>query len=163
MPRKPPNPKVDPKEFLQSRLNAFRDLCFKDGIKLTHQRSEIFCEMILSNDHPSAEILHRQLKRKMPSLSLDTVYRTLALLERFGIIARVHHLDDCTRYDSNLTPHPHWVCKECKRVEDFHWPPFEATISPAESTVWGSVDSVYVELRGLCHACMKKKRAASPE
>ena len=62
---------------LKKRLEHFTKTCRKAGLKLTYQRQEIYRELVLSDDHPSAEILHRRLNEKMPMLSLDTVYRTL--------------------------------------------------------------------------------------
>ena len=73
----------------QKQFSRFETACRKAGIKLTHQRREIYSELAASDDHPSAETLHRRLIQKIPMLSLDTVYRTLATFARHGLIHKV--------------------------------------------------------------------------
>jgi len=142
----------------QQKLQIFRDTCEKAGIKMTHQRLEIFYELGRAKDHPSAEEIHKRLRAKMPTISLDTVYRTLATFERHGLINRVQILDDKARYESNSTPHHHLVCVECKSIQDLYCSAFDVLDIPPEANEWGEVQSKHVELRGLCKECLKRKQ-----
>ena len=65
-------------------LEHIRRICEGAGIKLTHQRLEIFKELMTAQDHPSAEDIHRRLQKKMPTVAIDTVYRTLATFDELG-------------------------------------------------------------------------------
>ena len=148
---------MEDKDFLfKAKLKEFQQICKEKGIKLTHQRMEIFHEITISEEHPSAEEIHKRLKHRLPMISLDTVYRTLSILEQYGIIARVQVLDDRGRFDANLTPHHHLVCTECKSIQDFYWPVFNKMELPPETGQWGKINSTHVEIRGICENCMKK-------
>ena len=143
------------------RLQVLQELCREQGLKVTHQRLEILKAVSGAENHPSAEEVFKRVKAKLPTVSFDTVYRNLALFEHSGVIARMQYLDDKTRYDSNLRPHHHLVCTNCKKIQDFYWPDVERIKIPEETGEWGTVDTKYVELRGLCRACLeaeKKKR-----
>lgn len=113
--------------------------------------------MVSSTNHPSAEKIHSRLKYDMPTLSLDTVYRTLATFERIGVIKKVNLLDDHARFDSNLSRHHHFICSSCKKIEDFKWPVFDQIPIPEEIERLGVVREKQVEIRGLCNSCLAKR------
>ena len=140
--------------LFKAKRKDFEQICKEKGIKLTHQRMEIFHEMTTSEEHLSAEEIHKRLKPKLPMMSLDTVYRTLSTLEQYGIIARVHILDDRVRFDANPIPHHHLVCTKCKRIQDFYWLIFNEMELPPETEQWGKINSTHVEIRGICKNCM---------
>ncbi len=127
------------------------------GVRVTHQRLEVFCELMSSHEHPSAEEIYERVARRLPTISLDTVYRTIALFEEFGVIRRVEVLDDRARYDANLKPHHHLVCTRCKKIEDFYWPGFDRLKEPEELRKWGRLRSRHAEIRGLCRECAEKE------
>jgi len=69
---------MSPKQ-IQERLERFVDVCRQKGLKVTPQRLEIFRELAASEEHPTAETLFNGIKVRMPTVSLDTVYRTLGM------------------------------------------------------------------------------------
>jgi len=142
---------------LFDQVERLRRLVEGEGIKLTPQRLEIFRELSIGDNHPSAETLYRKLKKKMPTMSLDTVYRTLAVFERLGLISRVHILDDHSRFDMNTGRHHHFVCTECRRLVDFTWPDFDRMSLPAELKEFGRATFCQVEVRGVCADCLERK------
>lgn len=144
------------KEILERKLEVFEDICKKKGIRMTHQRLELFREIAMDTSHPSAEEIFKRIRTKMPTISFDTVYRTLSTFEKCGIIGRLEILDDRARFDSNPLPHAHLICCECKQVADLNWPEFEAARLPASTRGWGQIKSRHIEIRGLCQACLKK-------
>ncbi len=140
---------------VQNKINEFEKICRSNGLKLTHQRIQIFSELASSSEHPSAESIYTRLISRYPSLSLDTVYRTLFTFEKLGIISKVQALDDRARFDGNPLPHHHMVCTRCKNIIDFYWPAFDDMQQPYETKKWGRVKSIQVELRGVCDSCME--------
>jgi Fur family peroxide stress response transcriptional regulator len=138
----------------KKHLKEFEKICRGSGLKLTHQRIEILRVLASSSEHPSAERIHNILIAKFPTISLDTVYRTLFTFEKLGIISRVHILDDRSRFDANLTPHHHMVCTKCKSIMDFYWPTFDEIELPHDTKKWGRIKSRQVEVRGMCDSCM---------
>ena len=130
----------------------FQEMCRRAGLRLTPQRLEILRELAGDRTHPSAEELHRRLRKRMPTLSLDTVYRTLATLERLGVVARLQPAEGRARYDAGRSPHHHLVCRECGRIGDFAWPAFEELPLPAGADEW-TPEERWLEVRGLCRRC----------
>ena len=146
-----------PDGSIQDKMKAFERICKDSGLRLTHQRLEIFRVVAHADDHPSAEDIYRRVKPKIPPISFDTVYRTLALFERHGVIAKVNDLADRTRYDPNTRVHHHMICTECKAIRDFYWPDLDAMEPPEETQGWGIVKGRHLELRGICQKCLEKK------
>jgi Fur family peroxide stress response transcriptional regulator len=138
------------------RLRAFKELSRKLGLKLTHQRLEIFKVLLSTTDHPSAEDVYEEVKKRVPPIAFDTVYRTLSLFERHGLLSKVNHLDGRTRYDPVTERHCHLICTRCRKIEDFTWPEVDQLRLPEETRRWGSIENKYIELRGLCQDCLKK-------
>jgi Fur family peroxide stress response transcriptional regulator len=139
----------------QNKLDTFEKICRDNGLKMTHQRLQIFSELASSAEHPSAESIFKGLVARFPTLSLDTVYRTLFTFEKLGIISKVQAIDDRARFDTNPLPHHHIICTKCKNIVDFYWPAFDEIQLPHETKKWGRVKSRQVEVRGLCDRCME--------
>jgi len=144
-------------ESVPDRLKTFEQCCRRGGLKLTHQRLEIFRELVSTCDHPSANTIYQRVQARIPTISLDTVYRTLLTFEDCGLAARVPAFDDHARFDAELSPHQHLACTECKCVEDLHWEGFEDINLPTRTKEWGDIRSKHVVLRGICKACLKKQ------
>lgn len=148
----PDMPDIDPATVAE-RLRHFTEACRRRRLKLTPQRLEIFRELAATAEHPSVETIHQRIRTRLPNVSLDTVYRTLATLQEHGIITRVEVLDDRARYDANLERHHHLVCVRCQKVEDVVWPALDRMSLPATADGWGDIDRVHAEIRGVCSAC----------
>ena len=138
-------------------LEMLREQCRQAGIKVTHQRLEIFREISRAKDHPSAEILYERLKRRLPTISLDTVYRTLATFEGLGLIKKVHLLSEQTRFDPDTGIHHHFICARCRKIIDFDWPDFDSVRPPEQTGQFGKVLGQQAELRGICKECLEKE------
>ena len=149
--------KMDARE-VENRVKAFSGACRDLGIKATHQRAEIYRELARTEEHPDVETIYSRVRRRIPEISLDTVYRTLRLLEEKGIITRVGSLSERTRFDANTARHHHFVCTECGFVGDLYNEEWNNVRAPTEVTAMGTVNSIHVELRGLCKTCQKKRR-----
>ena len=142
---------------VQKRVNEFSEACRRYGVKATHQRREIYREIARTDEHPDAEMIYTRVRKRIPEISLDTVYRTLHLLEKKGVIARVGFLGDKTRFDANTDRHHHFVCTECGFMADFYHEEWNDFRRRGDVHAMGTVNSIYVELRGLCRACQAKR------
>ncbi|MFC1836779.1 transcriptional repressor [Thermodesulfobacteriota bacterium] len=98
--------------------------------------------------------MFRHVKECIPAVSLDTVYRSLVLLERLGLLTRVHILGDRTRFDANTLPHHHFVCSKCGLIKDFLSSGPNSFRIPAEVRSWGEIKSVHVQVHGECSQCV---------
>jgi len=128
------------------------------GLRLTHQRLEVIREVALSDEHPDVEALYRAVRERVPTISLDTVYRTVATLSDLGLVRRVVLTPGPARYDANASRHHHYVCTRCWLIRDIDDKALDAVRAPRGTASLGSVDSVEVQLRGVCTACQKKER-----
>lgn len=144
------------KQVDSSQVGHLKKICDDAGIKLTHQRLEIFRTLMASSDHPSAEEVHERLQAVLPTLALDTVYRTLATFNELGIVRKLHLMNERALYDANLTRHHHFICTRCKTVEDLSWDDFDGASLPEAVQALGQVQSRHLELHGVCNTCLSK-------
>jgi len=138
---------------IERRLNSFLDLCRRLGFKATPQRLEIFRQVAQTEEHPEADVICARVRKRMPTVSVDTVYRTLAFLEENGLIRKVSRLHGSVRFDANMQKHHHFVCTKCGGVWDFYSEELDNYPAPSEVAMLGDVASVHAELHGICTAC----------
>jgi Fur family transcriptional regulator, peroxide stress response regulator len=144
---------------INNRIQAFSQLCREYGLKVTHQRLEIFRALLETKGHPTAEEVFTRIRHTLPTISIDTVYRTLTLFEEHDLIISVQCLHDKGRFDSNLSPHHHFICTSCKKIVDFNWEEFDHLQRPAAIQSLGKVLLEKVEMRGICQECLKKNNS----
>lgn len=138
---------------LDQRLTLFLDFCQKQGFKATPQRLEIFRQVAQTCEHPSADVICSRVREVMPTVSADTVYRTLTFLEAHGLIQKVNRLHGSARFDANLRRHHHFVCSNCGGIWDVYSDEFSSLTPPSEVSRLGTITMVHVELYGICRAC----------
>jgi len=149
--------KIKNKE-VELRMKHFETICHDKGIKLTHQRIEIFREIAQTEDHPDADQIFQRVRGRMPTVSLDTVYRTLWLLNDLGLVKTLGASRERTRFDANLNSHHHFVCGQCGFTRDFYSNDLDNIRLPDSVDSFGEIDATHVEVRGICQQCVKKRR-----
>ena len=143
---------------LKVRMEAFKAKCRAAGLKVTPQRMAVYEVLIKSNEHPSAEMVFRKVKKALPNISLDTVNRTLLTLYEIGAAFAVEGSGDAKRFDGNLKSHQHFKCIKCKRIIDFHHKPFDNIAVPKSISRRFTVLRKTVYLEGICDLCRKRGR-----
>ena len=138
---------------LDEKTRWFTSKCRQAGLKVTPQRIAIYRELLKTNEHPSAEMLYEKVKKVFSSISLDTVNRTLLMLNEIGTAFTVEGSGDARRFDGELEKHQHFKCVKCKRIIDFHHKPFDNIKLPAEIRNKFKVLRKTVYLEGLCDSC----------
>ena len=141
-------------------IEKFAQYCRAHGLSVTHQRLAIFEALASSREHPSAEQLHRAVQRRIPTLSLATVYKNLEALKSIGAVTDVNPLHEQGRYEAALPgtgaghPHHHLVCTSCKKVRDLHDTDLDRLrVRDAQGF---AVRAVRVQAEGLCPECQAK-------
>lgn len=137
------------------RLEHLESVVREAGVKLTHQRLVIFRELASTEEHPDAETIFRAVQREMPTVSLDTVYRTLWMLRDLGLVKTLGLHGDSVRFDANVEPHHHYVCVRCNAISDFQNVDLDALSVPDSVKALGSVVHAQVEVRGVCASCQR--------
>ena len=145
------------RQEMERRMARFKQACRGAGIRLTRQRMEIFCEVARTGDHPDAETVCRLVRKRIPTVSLDTIYRTLWLLNDLGLVTTLGSSRERTRFDANLTRHHHFVCVPCGLTRDFYSEELGDLDLPKSAKTIGRIKTTLVEARGICRGCAAKK------
>ena len=87
------------------------------GLRETKQRAVILDVLRQLVTHPTADEVHQAVKRRLPRISIATVYRNLDLLSRLGTILKIE-VGGMRRFDANTSNHHHVRCVRCGRMED---------------------------------------------
>ena len=150
---------------IDRRVEVFVQTCHQRGMKVTHQRMEIFRELAASTGHPEAETVYQRVRKRVPSISRDTIYRTLSTLESEGFVRKVESLVERAQYDANPDRHHHFVCTVCGRINDFYSEALDHLSIPKCVEALGEIESAQVHVRGICSACVRRKanRRRKPE
>jgi len=139
-----------------SKLDQFIDKCKHHHLKITPQRIVIFKSLMNSKEHPSAEMIHKKVKKEFPSISLDTVCRTLTIFTEIGIVHTAEGHGDPKRFDPNLEPHHHFYCLGCGRLTDFYSETLDQVKIPDEIKQRFNIVHKRLVLNGYCEKCIKK-------
>ena len=148
---------------IERRLAHLEAVARKAGVKLTHQRLEIFRELAATKEHPDADMIFRAVQHRVPTMSVDTVYRTLWMLHDLGLVTTLGPQRDGVRFDANLERHHHYFCVRCGLVRDFESADLNALHVPEAVTRLGSITDAHVEVRGVCTKCLARRVDAPPE
>jgi Fur family transcriptional regulator, peroxide stress response regulator len=146
------------RDNVERRLAELREICEQKGLKLTHQRMEIYRELASSQEHPDAEAVYQRLRKRIPTISPDTVYRNLKLLTEQGLISVVGMSNERLRFDANMAAHHHFVCIKCGLIRDFSCGSFDASAMPEEASSFGEPVSMHLEVKGVCTACRPRSK-----
>ncbi len=138
---------------LHDRMNTFQTRCRREGLKITPQRLAIYRVLLETDEHPSAEMVFRRVRRRFPTISLDTVNRTLLTLSDMGVAFVVAGSGDAKRFDANMTSHQHFKCVRCKRIVDVHHEPFDQIPVPENLNSRFTVLRTTVYIEGICDRC----------
>jgi Fur family peroxide stress response transcriptional regulator len=144
------------KKDIEQRMVRFEKACRNSGSKLTHQRVEIFREVAQTGDHPDVENVYQGVRKRVPTVSRDTVYRTLWWLKNLGLITVLGPPRERARFDANLNPHHHFVCTQCGLTRDFFSDEFDSLKLPDSLLSIGQAEKIQVEVIGFCHKCATK-------
>ncbi len=127
------------------------------GYRLTPQRLMILSAMESSDEHISAEEIFARVAARYPNVNISTVYRTLELLKKLGMVYEIDLGEGRIRYHAEESGHHHHlVCQVCGRVIDIK----EASLYPLRDVLLRDYDFraelKHVGIFGVCGSCRKK-------
>jgi Fur family ferric uptake transcriptional regulator len=121
--------------------------------RATRQREIVLQAVRSTMDHPTADWVYRQARRRLPRISLGTVYRNLKKLSEEGLIREVQIAGQTTRFDANTGRHYHIRCLRCGRVNDLPISVDRRLEEEARRAMNYQVVSHQVEVLGVCPLC----------
>ena len=134
----------------------FYDKCAEEGLKITPQRSLIFDELSKAKDHPTADAIYQRVRKNLPNISFDTVYRTLLSFTEIGIVSLVEGTGEQKRFEPNLHRHHHFRCIKCYAIFDFENDAYDDIAVPDAVQKQGVIINKRVVLEGICSKCNGK-------
>jgi Fe2+ or Zn2+ uptake regulation protein len=145
-------PSLSPREIetlLQKRLR-------ERGYKLTSQRLAIISLLSKDMTHPGAADILKKIRKSLPQVSMSTVYYTLDILKKEGLIQELEFYDQDNRYDINISNHINLICKKCGRIEDLSGGISLSYMQIQQKTAFQPVAMRY-EYYGYCKECRRKR------
>ena len=138
------------------QLEQIIDTLREKGFRITPQRTAIVDYLLKTEDHPSAELIHKVVRKRYPMVSLSTIYKTLDLLKEKRLVNEIE-VDGEARFDAHTDEHINVVCMSCGKIDDVD----EEMLRDIQSRV--AKKSKYLilkssfELSGYCSSCKSKK------
>ena len=139
-------------------IHRFQNFLQTQGLKLTSERTALVREIFASHYHFEADELLFKMKEKRLKISRATVYRTLELLVKSGMVRRVHLGEDHYHYEHvhGDSHHDHLVCTTCGAVIEFHDPALEARQREVCERKRFTPTFHNLQILGVCDACRRK-------
>lgn len=126
-------------------------------MKYSNRRTCIYEIIKSAKNHPTAEMIYSEVRKKIPNISLGTVYRNLNLLVGHGYIRKIIGLDECVHYD-NTFKHDHMRCLECGNIIDLTADMVPMIDRYVEEKSGNQILSHELLLTGICKKCRKKEK-----
>ena len=129
-----------------------------DGLfkRNSQQREVILDELQKLYSHPTATILYEAVRKRLPKISLGTVYRNLELLAKKGMIKKLEVGGSEARFDGNLDKHYHISCTECGRIDDVHNLNYNDIKVDFSGLKGYHVQGYHMNFYGICMDCQQK-------
>ena len=124
-------------------------------MRKSRSREIILEELKKLKTHPRGDELYDIVRRRLPRISLGTVYRNLNLMQRQGSVLEIF-CGDFNRYDGNIRPHYHFHCRKCQRLWDFEVGLDPGSSETVENAAGFRIDGQYTIYYGQCDECLSK-------
>lgn len=128
--------------------------------KASLQRRLVLQILESSHGHPTAQTVFEQARRRMPSISLATVYRNLRFLVGQGTLIENKIGNKPSRFETRKQRHYHVCCVECGSLEDLVLPYQSALDKRVEQMVRYRLREHHMEFFGVCPRCQGRSRSS---
>ncbi|HXH11380.1 MAG TPA: transcriptional repressor [Alphaproteobacteria bacterium] len=124
--------------------------------RATRQLEAVYEALQGDSTHPFADEIYRRVRKKLPRISLATVYRNLQRLVEDGKIRMVLLGERIARYDPEVSDHDHFVCETCGCIRDlFLERERQMDLAPLAQAGF-VVTSLHLTVYGVCHVCSQQ-------
>ena len=135
----------------EQRLREWQQVLERHGVRMTPQREAILRYLASTRAHPTAHQVYQAVRETFPYVGKATVYNTLNLMARLGLLVELKRQDGAVRYETDVSPHANLICLRCGQVEDA---PLSA---PVHIEAWEehgfTIQHVRVDAYGYCARC----------
>ena len=128
------------------------------GMRVTHQRALIMEIIRKGRGHLDADEIYRRAREKETRLSLSTVYRTLQMLKRLGLVEELHFVEEHHHYEVKPSvEHHHLVCLGCGRVIEFYYPLSRYLRKNIPEAKDFDITETEIRMTGYCAKCRQSQ------
>ena len=138
------------------KISKYIELLKEEDVRMTSQRRAILENLVDGNKHPTVNEIHDNLKNDFPSMSVAPIYNNLRFFKEAGIVKEMPFGDGSSRFDLTTEDHFHMICRNCGKIEDFHFSGLREDEDLAESISGFQAEDYRFEIIGLCEDCQKK-------
>ena len=135
-------------------LEKYVKLLKEKNLKVTPQRLIVLKYLGEHCTHPTTDKIYSDLKSNNPSLSKTTVYNSLEVLEKHGIIQSITISGSELRYDIDHGMHHHFYCKICGNIIDID---LKCPNIEKMKQYGHEIDEIHGYIKGICNSCLKKE------
>src|ERR1044071_8726973 len=143
---------------VEREVSRFQNYLATLGFRLTRERVALVREIFSTHYHFEADELLLKMKQKSVKISRATIYRTLELLVKSGMVRRVHLGEDHYHYEhvSGNSHHDHLICTTCGTVIEFSDPDLERRQREICERKRFTPTFHNLQILGICDACRRK-------
>jgi Fur family peroxide stress response transcriptional regulator len=140
---------------MEDAMKIFYQKCEEQNLKVTPQRVFVYQELLQATDHPSIDEIHKRVRKSLPNISFDTVYRTALSLAEIGLV-NIVEAGGSKRFDANVHQHHHFRCIKCHRIIDFKSGYYDNVKIPEELQMKFHILNQKIQLEGICEDCLNR-------
>jgi Fe2+ or Zn2+ uptake regulation protein len=134
-------------------MDNLRECLEKNNIHSSYHRLKILKYLMDYKTHPTVDMIYKDLSKEIPTLSKTTIYNTLNLFLKKGIVTGLTIDENEVRYDYNTKPHAHLKCIKCGCVYDID---LKCPLFYKKMIGGHKITEHHIYLKGVCKECLKK-------
>jgi Fur family transcriptional regulator, ferric uptake regulator len=131
---------------------ALRRTLHRRGLRMTPQR-QLVLDAVRDLGHATPEQICTQVQRAAPAVNITTVYRTLDLMERLGLVRHTHLGHGAPSYSEQEHQHVHLVCHGCGTVVEAPTGLMDGLVDRLRDESGFALDASHIALSGRCRTC----------
>jgi len=120
-------------------------------VRPSYQRIKVLEYLNKNQCHPTVDQIFKDLKSEIPTLSKSTIYNTLNLFLRSGLIREINIEDNEIRYDIIIKNHGHFKCENCGKIFNFS---IDFNSFKTEELSGFKIIDKNVYFKGICPGCL---------
>ncbi len=136
---------------MSSLFKSIADTLKENKIRPSFQRIKVLEYLINNQHHPNVDQIYKDLQSEVPTLSKATIYNTLNLFVKAGLVKVLTIEDKETRYDIVTETHGHFKCEKCGTIYNFEVDP---ELLASDDLVGFKVVDKNVYFKGICLKCL---------
>jgi len=131
-------------------INEIKEILSSNGIKPSLHRMKIYDYIIEHKNHPTVDMIFQGISSDVPTLSRTTIYNTLKIFMKNGVVQPITIEENELRFDADITEHCHFKCIKCNEIFDF---PLSKEIVNMKEIDGNTILGKQLYFHGVCKNC----------